>query len=113
MTLSVGVAVAEPTVSVTAMIYLFCASKSSLTASYFRRIVSTLFRLHVQLPQTKAAFPAPKYCDTSPSGRQKQIVSRNAVADGTVLCKFRLVLAPKLRNDTSTEQIMDLSVTVI
>ena len=27
--------------------------------------------------------------------------------------QFRLVLAPKLRNDTSTEQIMDFSITVI
>ena len=94
-------------------ISLSCASKSSLTASYFRLIVSNLLSLHVQLPQTKVAFPAPNYCDTSPSERQKQIVSRNAAADGTVLCKFRLVLAPKLRNDTSTEQIMDLSITVI
>ena len=69
--------------------------------------------MHVQLPQTKVASSAPKYCDTSPSVRPKQIVSRNAVADGTVLCKFRLVLAPKLRNDTPTEQIMYLSITVI
>ena len=52
-----------------AKISLFCASKFSLTASYFRLIVSNLLSLHVQLPQTKAAFPAPKYCDTSPSER--------------------------------------------
>ena len=52
-----------------AKISLFCASKSSLTASYFRLIVSNLLSLHVQLPHTKAAFPAPKYCDTSPSER--------------------------------------------
>ena len=50
-----------------AKISLFCASKSSLTTSYFRLIVSNLLSLHVQLPQTKAAFPAPKYCDISPS----------------------------------------------
>ena len=48
----------------------------------------------------KVAFPAPKYCDTSPLERQKQIVSRNGAAGGTVFCKFRLVLVPKLRNDT-------------
>ena len=52
-----------------AKISLFCASKSSLTASYFRLIVSNLLSLYVQLSQTKAAFPAPKYCDTSPSER--------------------------------------------
>ena len=92
---------------------LFRASKSSLTASYFRPIVSNLLSLHVQLPQRKAAFAAPKYCDTSPPERQKQVVSRNAAADGIVLCKFRLVLAPELRNDTSTEQIMHLTITVI
>ena len=55
----------------TAKISLFCASRSSLTASYFRLIVSNLWSLHVQLPQTKAAFPAPEYCDTSLSERQK------------------------------------------
>ena len=38
-----------------AKISLFYASKSSLTASYFRLIVSNLLSLHVQLPQTKAA----------------------------------------------------------
>ena len=94
-------------------ISLSCISKSSLTASYFRLIVSNLLSLHVQLPQTKVAFSAPNYCDTLPSERQKQIVSRNAAAYGTVLCKFHLVLAPKLRNDTSTEQNMDLSIIVI
>ena len=52
-------------------ISLSCASKSSLTASCFRLIVSSLLNLHVQLPQTKAAFPVPNYCDTSPSERQK------------------------------------------
>ena len=96
-----------------AKISLFCTSKVSLIASYFCLIVSNLLSLQVQLPQTKAAFPAPKYCESSPLERQKQIVCRNAVADGTVLCKFRLVLAPELRNDTSTEQIMHLSITVI
>ena len=30
-----------------------------------------------------------------------------------IIIKFRLVLAPELRNDTSTEQIMFLSITVI
>ena len=43
--------------------------KSSLTASYFRLIMSNLLSLHLQLTQTKAAFPTPKYCDTSPSER--------------------------------------------
>ena len=107
---AVAVAVAEPVpVPVTATyskISLSCASKSSLTASYFHLIVSNLLGLHVQLPQTKVAFPTPKYCDTLPSERQRQnIFSHNAVANSTVLCKFHLVLAPKLRNDTSTEQI--------
>ena len=52
-----------------AKISLFCTSKSSLTASYFCLIVLNLLSLHVQLPQTKATFPAPKYCHTSPSER--------------------------------------------
>ena len=63
-------------VRLNAKISLFCASKSSLTASYFRLVVLNLLSLHVQLPQTKAAFPAHKYCDISRSERQKQIVSR-------------------------------------
>ena len=114
MTLFLGVAAAEP-VPVHACdchskISLSCASKSSLTASYFHLIVLNLLSPHVQ--QTKVAFPAPKYCDTSPSERQKQIVSRNAAADSTILCKFRLVLAPKLCSDTSTEHIMALSIIV-
>ena len=71
MTLFVGVTVAEPVPVArhNAKISLFCASKSSLTASYFRLIMSNLLSLHVELPQTKAGFPAPKYCDTSPSER--------------------------------------------
>ena len=69
MTHFVGVAVAEPVPVPATMPRFFCAAKSSLTASYFRLIVSNLLSLHVQLPQTKAACPTPKYGDTSPSER--------------------------------------------
>ena len=111
VTLFVGVAV-----DVTAIMprFLFlCTSKFSLIASYFCLIVSNLLSLRVQLPQTKAAFSAPKYCESLPLERQNQIVSCKAVADFTVLGKFRLVLAPELQNDASTEQIMHLPITVI
>ena len=47
-----------------AKISLFCTSKSSVTAAYFRLLVSNLLSLHVQLPQTKAAFSRHKYSVT-------------------------------------------------
>ena len=74
--------------------------KSSLTASYFCLIVSNLLSLYVQLPQTKSSLSRPQILRHFAVGRQKQTVSRNAAADGTVLGRFCRVLAPKLRNDT-------------
>ena len=92
-----GVAMAEP-VPVPAITprFLFSALLNLLwTASYFRLIVSNLLSLHVQLPQTKAAFPAPKYCDTSPSEGSSAAGSAdvNKISAEKAVLKERVCLA--------------------